>query len=449
MKIIIAGGGAVGFHLAKLLSYEAQDITLIDPSKSSLKYADNNLDILTIRGSATSIDTLKEAGVKSAELVIAVTSSESTNITICVLAKKLGAKKCIARISNNQYIFNNKDIVFQEIGIDELISPNLLAVMEIEHLVNQMAFNDMYEFEGGLLSMVGILLPENSVFVGKTVMEVAKIKSNIDFMPISIQRKGETDTIIPRGDTVLRAYDQVYFLTTQEGVEQLQDLAYKKKRKLNNIIVLGGSPIGIDVASRLSEKGFDVKLFEIDREKAYEVSDLLSNVIVINGDGRDAALLEEENIKNTDVFIAVTDDSETNVMSCMMAKNHKAQKAIALSDNIEYYRLMQTMGIDTIINKKVLAANSIFKYIRKGSVVEMMNLSNSRCEIIEFIVSDKCLVVGKEIKDLNLPKSVVIGGVIRDGKGYIPLGGFKIEQGDRIIVCSLPEAIKKVEKMFI
>ncbi len=449
MKIIIAGGGEVGFHLAKLLSYESQDITLIDPDKRSLQYADNNLDIKTVRGSGTSLITLKEAEVHKADLIIAVTSSETANITICAFAKQLGCKHSIARISNHEYIKDKKEIRFDQLGVDELISPDQLATNEIEHLVNQSAFNDAYKFEQGLLSLVGILLPSTAPLVGKTLAEVAQSFPELNFMAIAIQRRNEEKTIIPRGNTLFERGDQIYFITNSSGEEKLYELAGKQRERLKRIMILGGSVVGIKVATRLSQNGYDVKLFEINKEKAYELADKLPNVLIINGDGRDGVLLEEENIRATDVFVAVTNDDETNMMACMMAKKKQAKKTIAISDNMDYYPLMRAAGIDSLINKKILAANSIFKHIRKGNVASTMRLSNTNAEILEFIIKSDSEVVGKQIRDIEFPRTAIIGGVVRKGVGYIPLGRFVIETDDHIIVCCLPEAIRKLEKLFV
>lgn len=448
MKIIIAGGGEVGLHLAKLLSYESQDITLIDTDKRSLQYADNTLDIRTIKGSATSIATLKKAGVQETDLVIGVTSSETNNITICVIAKQLGCKRSVARISNSEYIHNKKDIRFEELGIDELISPDQLAVLEIEHLINASAFNDAYQFGQGALSLVGILLPPDAPFVGKTIAEMAKMFPELNFMPVSIQRHGEARTIIPRGDTLFQTADQIHFVTNKEGVAKLYELIGKTPEKLKRVMILGGSTIGVKTAMRLSQNGFNVKLFEINKEKAYELADELPNTLIINGDGRDSSLLEEESIRYTDVFISLTSDAETNIMACLMAKARGAKKTIALSDNMDYYHLTQSAGIDAIINKKILAANAIFKYVRKGKVASMMSLNNMKAEILEFVIQPQSCVIGKKVREILFPRLATIAGVIRNDKGYIPLGGFEIQEGDHIIVCSLPEAVKKVESVF-
>jgi len=449
MKIIIAGAGEVGFHLAKLLSYESQDITLIDNNRENLIYADTHLDIRTIKGDATSIAILKDAQVKNVDLFIGVTSSEATNITVCVLAKQLGAKRTIARISNTEFLENKKEIGFVKFGIDELISPESLAAKEISQHLNQSAFSDSYEFENGALIMIGLTLSRTAIFVGKTVKEAAKIFPKLHFVPIAIQRFGTQYTLIPRGDTQFKEGDQVYFITVNSGVEELYKLTGKVKQTIKNVMILGGSKIGKKTARDLCRNNFNVKLIESDREKAFELADELPDTLVINSDGRNVELLEEENIHEMDAFISVTGNSETNIMSCLVAKSKGVKKTIALVENMDYFHLSHSIGIDTLINKKLLAANNIFRYIRKGEVVAMTKLNNMNAELLEFIVNPSSQVCNKKIKDLDFPRSAIIGGIVRDGEGLIALGDFVIRASDRIVVCCLSRSIKKVEKLFL
>lgn len=449
MKIIIAGAGEVGFHLAKLLSYESQDITLIDSNKESLSYADSHLDIRVLKGDATSISILQDAQVENSDLVIGVTSSETTNITLCLLAKQLGCKRTIARISNTEFIDNKAVINFSQLGIDELISPEELAATEIQLLLNQSAFNDTYEFEDGALIMVGVSLPKSAPFVGKSVKEAATVFPELHFMPIAIQRMGTQFTIIPRGDTVFKEKDQVYFVTSKGGVDELYKLTGKVKKEIKNVMILGGSRVGYKTARDLCSKRFNVKLIEKNKEKAFDLADELPNALVINGDGRNVELLDEESLESMDAFIAVTGNSETNIMSCLVAKSKHIKKTIALVENMDYFQLSHSIGIDTLINKKLLAANNIFRHIRKGEVVAITRLNNLNAEILEFVVKPNSAVAGKIIKELSFPKEATVGGVIRNGEGTIALGDYRIMGGDRVVVCCLPAAISKIEKMFL
>jgi len=448
MRIIIAGAGEVGFHLAKLLSYESHDITLIDEKQERLTYSDTRLDIRVLKGNGTSISILKEANISHTDLVIAVTSNETVNITICVLAKRLGAKQTIARISNAEFIANQKEINFSEFGIDELISTEELASKEIKMLLNQAAFNHLHEFEKGELTMIGINLSESAPFVGMSVMEAAASFPEIHFMPIGLQNE-YTDLIeIPRGGTIFKKGDLVYFITLKEGVNELYKLTGKIKKEVHNVMILGGSSIGRRTAKELCDKKLHVKLIERDRAKALDIAEELPNVLVVHGDGRDVELLIEENIEDMDVFIAATERSETNIMTCLVAKSKNVEKTVALAENLDYSKLSHSIGIDTIINKKLLAANSIFKHIRKGDVLEIATINNLNAELLEFKVREYSKITNSIIRNLNFPREATIGGVIRDGKGYIALGDFKIQAGDKVVVSCLVDAVGSVEKFF-
>ncbi|WP_297797230.1 Trk system potassium transporter TrkA [uncultured Eudoraea sp.] len=449
MRILIAGAGEVGFHLAKLLSYESQNITLIDSNKESLTYAATHLDIKVLKGDATSIAVLRDAKVESTDLVIGVTSSETTNITLCLLAKQMGCKRTIARISNIEFVENREQIKFSELGIDELISPEELAAAEIELLLNKSAFFDTYEFEEGALIMVGVILPKGAPFIGKSVKDAAGIFPGLHFMPIAMQRAGTHYTLIPRGDIIFKVNDQVYFVTDKEGVDELYKLTGKKKEEIKNVMILGGSKVGFNTARALCAKKFNVKLIEKNKEKAFDIADSLPNALVINGDGRNVELLVEESLESMDAFIAVTGNSETNIMSCLMARSKNIKKTIALVENMDYFQLSQSIGVDTLINKKLLAANNIFRYIRRGEVVALTRLNNLNAEILEFEVKATSKVNGQIIREIEFPRAAIIGGIVREGKGNIALGDFRIQEGDRVVVCCLPDSISKIERLFI
>jgi len=448
MKIIIAGAGEVGFHLAKLLSYESQEIILIDLDKERLAYAETHLDIKVVKGDITSVSVLKESNIANADLFVSVTSSQTANITSCVLAKQLGAKRTIARISNTEFIEHKDEVGFETLGIDELISPESLASSEIELLLNQSVFNDTYAFEDGALTMLGLTLSADAKIIDKQVKVAAQLLSDIHFIPIAIQRYGSHLTLIPRGDTVFKEGDRVVFITSEGGDEELCKLTGKRKTQIKDIMILGGGQIGAITAKELSKTDFNIKIVEKSKERALELADQLSNALVINGDGRNVELLEEENINAMDAFISVTGNSETNIMSCLVAKSKGVKKTIALVENMDYLALSHSIGVDTLINKKLLAANSIFRYVRKGEVVAMTKLANMKAELLEFVVKPTSRICYQFIKEVDFPRAAIIGGVIRNESGIIALGDFKIEPGDRVVVCCLPEAISKVERLF-
>ena len=448
MKIIIAGASDVGLHLAKLLSFESQDITLIDCVKDDLNYADTHLDIRAIQGDPSALATLKKADAGASDMMIAVTPSETTNMMCCLLAKQLGCKRTIARVTNIEFDKYKDDVDFHALGIDELISPEELAAKEIQLLVNQSAFNNSYEFEGGKLTMMGTTLQQSAPFVGKSVKEAAAVFPEVHFMPIAIKRANSATTLIPRGDTMFEEGDQVYFISSKEGMDELYKLTGFTQTKVDDVMILGGGRIGFKTAEELSAKGVRVKLVELDKEKAITLAERLPDTLVIHGDGRNVELLVEENIEGMDAFLGVTDDSETNIMSCLMAKSKQVPKIIALIENTDYFELTKSMGVDTLINKKLLTANTIFRYIRKGKVVDLAKLNNMDAEILEFVVSHESKVLGKKIRDLDISRTATIGGVIRNNQGIIALGDFEILPGDRVLVCCLPKSISRVERLF-
>jgi trk system potassium uptake protein TrkA len=447
MKIIIAGAGDVGFHLAKLLSFDSQDIFLVDTDAEKLEYASSHIDVITKKGDATSIKLLKEINIDKADIFLAVTESQNTNFTIAVLAKKLGAKKTIARISSHE--FNQEsEVDFKEIGIDYMISPGELAAVEINMLLQQSAFNDTIEFENGTLNILGSTLDYGSPLIGLTVQQAREKFSNVDFITIAIKPENDDETIIPRGNTVYHANDQIYFSTPKESIASLYTLMGKTKFGVKNVMILGASKIGIKATRNLCEKKFNVKLIEINKVRAFEAAEKLPNALVIKGDGRNVELLEEENISQMDAFVAVTGHSETNIMSCLVAKSKGVKKTIALVENMDYINISQTIGIDTLINKKLLAASAIFKHVRKGEVLKLANLHNVDAEVLEFMVKENSPVTKNLVKDIKLTRKAVFGGVIRNGIAMMTFGNFQILAGDKAVVFCLPEAIHKVERLF-
>ncbi len=445
MRIIIAGAGDLGYHLAKLLAYENQDIVLIDQDASVLEHASNNLDVSTIRGSSTSIRVLEEANVAKADLLIAVTSIEETNIATAIIGKNLGAKKTVARISNTEFLHQKDKLDLKTIGIDEIISPESLAAKEIKRLVKQSALTDTFEFENGRLSLIGITVDENSELKDKTLTETAYLNPDHNFTTIAILR--DNKTIIPHGNNKFMLNDHAYFIAEPSGIERVMALAGKQRFDIKNIMILGGSKIAINTARQLSKK-YNIKLIEKDKDKCFALADELPDTMVICGDVRDTNLLKSEGIDRMDAFIAVTGNSETNIISSLVAKNHGVRKTIAAVENIDYIHLSQSIGVDTMINKKLIAANFIFRYVRRGEVLSLTSIHGVDAEILEFEVKPNSKILQHELRNLNFPKTAVIGGVIRKDVGYTVRGNFSFEVKDRVVVLSNPDCIHTVESFF-
>ena len=445
MRIIIAGAGDVGFHLAKLLSNENQDIILIDTDEDKLKYVTSHLDVATIKGNSTSIKVLEEANVSKSDLLISATSSEDTNLATAMIAKHMGAKKTIARISNIEFLLNKDKLDHKQLGIDELISPASLVAREIKRLLRQAALTDTFEFDNGLLSLVGISIEENSKLRNKTIADVAHLNPENNYLTVAILRHHET--IIPRGETRFQLNDHAYFIAQPDGVNRVMDLAGKRQLDIKNVMILGGGKVGYNAARRLSKK-YKIKLIEKNKERCIELADQLRDCLIINGDGTDVKFLQEEGLNDMDAFISVTGDSETNIISSLVAKNNGVKKSISLVENMDYIHLSQAIGVDTMINKKLIAANFIFRYIRKGEVLSIASIHGVNAEILEFEVKPESKISKNPLKDLDFPHHAIIGGVIRKGSGHIVMGDFQFEPKDRVVVLSMLDAIRKVEAFF-
>ena len=445
MKIIIAGAGEVGFHLAKQLTQEKQDIVIIDLSQERLNYVSNHLDVHTVKGGSTSYQVLEGANVSKADLLISVTSSEETNLATCIIAKKLGAKKTIARIDNTEYLRDTDKLNLKDIGIDELISPESLAAREIKRLLREAALTDTFEFDNGMLTLVGINIDENGFLANKTLKETTHLNPDHNFITVCILRNGKT--IIPHGSTRFEPKDHAYFIAEPEGVKKVMELSSQEQVTFKNLMILGGSKVGYHAARRLSRK-YRIKLIESEKDRCFDLADELRDTLVINGDITNVELLKEEGLEEMDAFIAVTGNSETNIISCLVAKTCGVKKTIALVENMDYIHLSQNIGVDTMINKKLIAANFISRYIRKGEVISLTGIHGVEADIMEFEVKETSKINKKKIRDLNFPKTAIIGGVVRKGIGYTTFGDFEFRPKDRAVILSLPESIPEVDQYF-
>ena len=445
MKIIIAGAGDVGFHLAKLLSYENQEIAVIDLDEEKLRNISSKLDVATIKGSSTSYASLEEADVAHADLLISATSFEEVNITTAIFGKYLGAKKTVARVKNLEYLNPRERAHFRQLGIDEVISPESLASREIKRLLNSAALTDVFHFDDGKLTLLGILIDQTCVLLGKTIADTSHLNPDNSFITVAILRNGQT--IIPHGDTEFLLNDHAYFIARPTGMEIILGFSNVKKAEIKNVMILGGSKIGQHAASRLSEN-YNVKLIEKDKEKSFQLANALPKVLVIHGDGRNADIIEGEGIDDMDAFIAVTGNSETNIISSLVAKEHGVRKTIALVENVDYIHLSQNIGVDTMINRKLIAANFIFRYIRKGDIISITSIHGVDAEIVEYIAKEGSKITKKYIKNLKFPKEALIAGVVRKNDSRIANGDFRVRANDRVVVLCSPRAISKVEAFF-
>lgn len=445
MRIVIAGAGEVGYHLAKMMSNEAQNIYIIDDNEERLNYVQSHIDVFGVHGNAKDIHVLKEVKVSDCDLLIAATSSEETNLLVCINGKKLGARRTIARISNYEGIDSQMRELYSSLGVDDIISPVELASQEIKRLINVSALTNDYEFEGGKLSVFGISISATSPLKDRSVVETKHLNPNRSFKPIALLRNDET--MMVQGDTVLLENDIVYFISTPTSINEITNICGQECYKIKNVMILGGSRIGV-LTAELLEKDYNVILIEKDKQKAEDIAEHLKKTLVVCTDGTDVLALEEENIGDMDAFISVTGNSETNIITSLVAKSHGVRKTIAGVENIDYINLSHNIGIDTLINKKMIAASNIFKFIRKGEVAAIANLHGVDGEIIEFNVKAGTKITSKPLRDLKIPHTANIAGVIRDREGFIPFGGFQLQEGDKAVVFTRTDSINIIEEFF-
>ena len=451
MKIVIAGAGEVGSHLAKMLSNESNEITVIDMDGERLQNLRATADVITVEGNPSAIHVLREAGVNSADLFIAVNPSESqdVNIVSAMLAKKLGSKKATARINNEEYLTYENKYLFTEMGIDLMFYPEKIAAGEILDLLKRTSSSDSLEFARGKLHMSVFKLEEDSPLIGMSMVEFSQLASEegFKFRVVAISRKNET--LIPKFDTKFKYHDLVFIISKREGMEMLLRYVGKHDIEVNNVMILGGSPIGEMVAKQMSKQVDTIKLIEMNKAKCLDLSEKLpSNVMVVNGDGRNSDMLLEESIREYDAFVAVTNNSETNILACVAAKSLGVPRTIAEVENLEYIRLAESMGVDAVINKKLITAGRIFRFTLSSKVRFVKYMSGTKAEVLEYIVSQGSAITKTTLMNMNFPSNAIIGGVIRGNESFIAVGDTQIMPYDRVAVFALPEAVKEVDKFF-
>ena len=444
MKIVIAGAGAVGTHLAKLLSEENENVVLMDEQEERLGKMESLFDLKAMVGSPVRINDLTAAGVESTDLFVAVTPNESDNITACILAHYLGAKKTIARIDNYEYLQPKHREYFQSLGVNSLIYPEQLAAEEITTGIKYSWMRQMLVFGNGALVMIGVKIRANSQLLGIPFRELSR---DIPYHIVAIQR-GDI-TIIPRGGDILEADDLVCFMTTKDKITHVRDICGKEKfAEVRSIIIMGGGRIAVRTANLIPDN-INIKIIESDLNRCRRLIELVDDrIMIINGDGRDPALLASEGIDHTDAFIALGDNSETNILACLTAKQAGVYRTLAEIENIDYISMAESMDIGSVINKKKLAASTIFQMMLRTDVSSIKCLTFIQAVVAEFPVREGAAITRKPVKDLGLPNGANIGGLIRNGEGLRVSGNTMIQAEDHVIIFCLEKVLKKLEKYF-
>jgi trk system potassium uptake protein TrkA len=443
MKVVIAGAGEVGTHLARMLSREDHDIVLLDSDPEKLAKISRDVDLLTITGSAHSFSDLKQTGLNKADLFIAVTPSEERNVWACTLANYIGAGRTIARINNSEYLQERYREKLKNLGIHELIYPESLAAKEIVSSIKLTGTRQMIEFSGGKLVLLAIKIRSNAPIVNYTLEEFSmRIK---DILAVAIKR--DRETIIPQGKDYIRSGDIVFFVTNRSAQNMVFELAGKELYEIKNIMFLGGSRIAQKTIEKLGDQ-YRIKVIEEDKDRCELLADRFDNALVINGDGRNMDLLKEEGLDKMDAFIATTGSSEINMLSCYLAKSCGIKRTVAEVENFAFMGIAEGMDIGTLINKKLIAASYINRFTLNAEISTVKCLTASEAEVFEFVAKQGAHITQKQVKDLDFPAEAKIGGIVRDNQGYVANGSTQVMVGDKVIVFTMPSGIKKLEKFF-
>lgn len=447
MKIIICGAYGIGTHLAKMLSRNHEDITLIDEDDERLAQIGSDFDLLTAQASPSSIKALREAGAEHADLFIAVTPEESLNITSCVLAKALGAKKTVAKISNSEYTAPELQDFFTGLGVSSLIYPEKLAAVDIINGLKMSWVRQRWDVHNGALVMLAIKLRETCEILNNPLKNLCG--PDDPYHVVAIKRLNET--IIPGGNDELKLYDLAYFMTTTQYIPYIRKIVGKELYvDVKNVMIMGGGATAVRAINTMPDY-LDTKLIEINEERCEELNNLLDDdkALIINGDGRDTQLLQEEGIKNTQAFVALTNNAETNILACLTAKRLGVRKTVAMVENVDYVSMAESLDIGTIINKKAIAASHIYQIMLDAEVMNMRFIMSANADVVEFVAQEGSRVTKKPVKDLGLPKEATIGGLVRGDEGMLVSGHTQIQAGDIVMVFCHNINLKMIEKLFI
>ena len=445
MKIVIAGAGEMGSHLARMLSGNGHDITVIDSDPKLLADVVSLADVITVEGDSTTFAVLRKASVRKCDLFIAVNHEENDNVVAAMLAKQLGAKKSIARIDNNEYLEPNNKEMFIDMGIDYLFYPEKVAAREVINLLGHTSTTEYVDFSSGKLSLAVFRLEPASPLVGQPLAGFDDDEAALSYRTVALSRGGQT--IISRRGERFAEGDVVYVIARQDAVREVMDLSGQSNIRIKNLMILGGSRIGIRSAMELQDE-LNIKLVDYNADKAYRLAELLDKTLIINEDGRNTEAMLEEGLSNMDAFVAVTGRSETNILAAMLAKRMGVKKVIAEVENLNYINLAESIGIDTIINKKLVTASSIFRFTMSTDVQAIKCLTGSDAEVLEFIVKPNAPATKARIRDLDFPEDAIIGGIVRGDKVFIAVDSMSIAPYDRVVVFSMPESVGTVGYFF-
>ncbi|MCA9740758.1 Trk system potassium transporter TrkA [candidate division KSB1 bacterium] len=445
MRIVIIGAGEVGYHLAKQLSFENHDVSIVERDPERHTRVVESLDVHATFGTATSYSILEQAGIKDADLLVAATTNDEVNMLVAMMAKQYGVERTIARIKNMEFLHPHAPINAEKLGVDLFVHPESESAEATIRLLKQSAATDVVEFENGRISLIGVQIGQDCPVLFKKLMDLPNNDENLQVRVVAILRKDITR--IPTGQDSFQPNDRIFLMTTKESAPGVLNVLGKANERMENVMILGGGQIGYLIAQEL-QKSHNVKLIESDADKSAKLAEGLSKSLVIRGDGRDLNLLAQEGIIDMDAFIAATGDDETNIITCLMARHLRVPRIISLTNKTDYMPILPTIGINAYISKQMITVSRILKFIRRGEILSVVSMPGVAAEAIELVAQPHSKITKKPLMKLNVPKNSILGAVLRDEKVFIPVGTSQIEPGDKVFVFALPSAVKEVEKMF-
>jgi trk system potassium uptake protein TrkA len=447
MQTVVVGAGEVGYDVARILALEQHDVTVIDVDEDVLGTVRDSLDVMTVQGNGTSAQVLDDAGIRGADLLIAVTAVDEVNLIACMMADRLGVETTIARTRTDELERTHSVLEAKDFGIDLVIHPEESAATEITQLIQRAGATDVLSFCDGHVQLLGVRLDADAPVVGQPLHEVVADHPELEFRVKGLVRKGQT--YIPGGDETLQADDQLFVLTRPKYVTPVTRLLGKGEVQMSRVMILGGTRVGATVARKLSrQNGKRIKLIEPDAERAEDLAEQLDDVLVLHADPTDIDLLVRENLGGMDAFVAVTDDQESNLVTCLMAKHLEVYKTVSLLSKAAYIPISQAIGLDAAVSKKLAVSREVRRYLRGKHVLSVATVHGLDAEILEIRAAPRAPVTTKPLRELDLPSGVLIGAVEHEDRTEIATGATQISPGDRVIVFALPNQVRAVEELF-
>ena len=442
MRVIIVGAGEVGFQLAKFLSAEDIEVVLIDKDKDKLRRISDELDVALLEGEGGSPEMLREAGADKADLLLAVTDMDEANMIACLVAKVMfQVPRNIARIRNNEYFSN--EVLLESLGINPAISPEIEAAKAVIRLIEVPSASDVEDFEDGNVKVISFRIPSDSKLIGKAFKNINLTKPKV--LIGAIQRGDKV--IIPSGNDTIKKDDKIFLPVKRENIDPVCENIGGSSEPVKRVMIVGGGRIGHYVAKTLEERNISVKLIERDVERCKFLLKTLHKSVILHGDGSDRKLLEEENINDIDIFVAISNNEELNIMASMLAKSLGVKKIITIINKTDYISLANNLGIAAVLSPRLITAGTILKYVRGGNILSLTTVAEGKAEIMEALVKEGSVFIGKTLMEVKLPKKTLIGAIIRNHEVIIPSGTDKVSIDDKLIIFTLRESIKQVEKL--